>query len=119
MHHSFGVSFCLRQNRDLNKDYSVYATIRTGDSKPCSMCIKGKINRKDWDIRKGRPKLKNQDLASFGIYLESIKAKCLKIFQELELADGAITAENIKNIYLGKASLNYSLVCELIGDFKN
>jgi hypothetical protein len=34
----------------------------------------------------------------------------LKIFQELELADGEITAENIKNIYLGKASLNYSLL---------
>jgi hypothetical protein len=56
------------------------------------MCIKGKIDRKDWDKRKGRPKQKNPDLAKLAIYLESIKSKILKIFQELELTDGEIPA---------------------------
>lgn len=55
----------------------------------------------DWDDGKGWFNLTTKDLKEFATYLEKVKSKLTAIFQDLELKEGVLTAENIKNCYLG------------------
>ncbi|NLU90634.1 phage integrase SAM-like domain-containing protein [Chitinophaga sp. Ak27] len=98
---TFGVRFALRQNKNKRKDYSVYARIACNNSPERELTIKGSFQLENWDAEKGGPYLTSKELKEFATYLEKVKSKLTAIFQDLELKEGVLTAENIKNCYLG------------------
>lgn len=112
-HYPFGIAFYIRQNRNKNRDYSIYCCIRACETAPKELCISGGINREDWDLRKGRPKQKSDHLIKLSLYLDAVKAKLFDIYLDLKMNEGELSAENIKNIYLGKGTQDYTIL-ELI-----
>ncbi len=70
----------------------------------------GSIKREDWDMGKGMPKLKSDDLIKLSLYLDGIKSKLFNIYLDLKLNDEDVTAEGVKNIYLGKGNRNYTVL---------
>ncbi|WP_158563188.1 site-specific integrase [Chitinophaga silvatica] len=98
---TFGVTFSIRQNKNKRKDYSVFARITCNNSPEREITIKGGFNSEDWDEARRWPLQTTQELKELSTYLEKVKAKLTTIFQELELKEGVLSAENIKNHYLG------------------
>ncbi|GEP88842.1 hypothetical protein SAMN05660909_01315 [Chitinophaga terrae (ex Kim and Jung 2007)] len=99
---TFGVTFSIRQNKNKRKDYSVFAKIACNNTPEREITIKGGFDPKNWDEGKGRPHQYNKELREFSTYLTKVEAKLAGIFQELELNEGVLTADNIKNHYLGQ-----------------
>ena len=58
--------------------------------------------REDWDIGKGMPKQDSDDLIKLSLYLD------------LKLKGEDVTAQGVKNVYLGKGDHHYTIV-QLIG----
>jgi integrase/recombinase XerD len=70
---------------------------------------------------KGMPKQSNDDLIKLSLYLDAIKGKIFNIYLDLKLKSEEVSAENVKNIYLGKGSQNYTilqLIDKAIGKYK-
>lgn len=99
---TFGVLFSIRQNKNKRKDYSVFAKISCNGSPEREITIKGGFDPKNWNEGKGRPHLYTKELREFDTYLNKVDAKLTAIYQELELNEGILTADNIKNHYLGQ-----------------
>jgi hypothetical protein len=70
----------------------------------------GSIKREDWDLGKGMPRQNSDDLIKLSLYLVAIKAKIFTIYMDLKLRDECVTAEGVKNIYLGKENRHYTIV---------
>ncbi|CAL1517821.1 hypothetical protein [Chitinophaga sp. MM2321] len=98
---TFGVRFAIHQNKNRRKDYSVFARISCNNSAERELTIKGSFRIENWDDGKGWPILSTKELKEFATHLEKVKSKLTAIFQDLELKEGVLTAENIKNCYLG------------------
>ena len=98
---TFGVRYAIRLNKNKRKDYSVFARISCNNSAERELTIKGSFQMEDWDDGKGWPNLTTKELKEFATYLEKVKSKLTAIFQDLELKEGVLTAENVKNCYLG------------------
>ena len=61
-------------------------------------------------LRKGRPKQRSDRLIKLSLLLESIKAKLFEIYLDIKLNKDELSAENIKNIYLGKGTHDYTIL---------
>jgi len=108
--HSFNVSFYIRQNKNKRKDYSIYCCIKVYESRPKELCILGSIKREDWDMGKGMPKQDSDDLTKLSLYLDAIKAKLFNIYLDLKLKGEDVSAQGVKNVYLGKEDRNYTIL---------
>lgn len=104
------ISFYIRQNRNKNKDYSVYCGIKVFKTAPKELCLLSSIKKEEWDLRKGRPKQTSDHLIKFSLYLDTVKAKLFEIYFDLILNKNELNAETIKNIYLGKGTNDYTLL---------
>jgi integrase len=108
--HAFNVSFYIRRNKNKRKDYSIYCCIKVQDNRPKELCIMGSIRREDWDMGKGMPKQSNDDLIKLSLYLDAIKAKSFNIYLDLKLKGEDVTAQGVKNVYLGKGDHHYTIM---------
>jgi hypothetical protein len=99
--HSFNVSFYIRQNKNNRKDYNIYCCLKAQKDKPKELSIMSGIKREDWDMGKGMPKQSSDDLIKLTLYLDTIKSKLFTIYLDLNLKGEEVSAESVKNIYLG------------------
>lgn len=109
-HNDFSVGFYLRQNKSKARDYGIYCCIKVAHSNPREFCIQNGLAEKDWDARKGRPKSTTPELQKLSLLLETIKSRLLNIYLDLRLAGRDISSEIIKNIYLGKSEIQYTIL---------
>ena len=97
---TFGVNFILRMNKEQNGKCPVYARINVNSSR-VELSIKTSLAINDWNAGKGTAKPKTPELKKFNSYLEEVRSKLVKSYQELNLGDAQVTAEAVKNAYLG------------------
>lgn len=109
-HDSIGVSFYIRQNRNREKNYSVYCCIKLVQESPKEMCVVRRIRKEDWNQRQGRPKQTSDVLIKLSLYLDTIKARLLNIYLDASLNGQLVSAEKIKNVYLGNEKSYYSIL---------
>lgn len=109
-HNEFAVSFYLRQNKSKAQDYGIYCCIKVTQSNPRELCIQNGVSEDDWDSDKGCPKPKTKELQKLALLLETIKSRLLNIYLDLKLNGSDVSAEIIKNIYLGKVEINYTIL---------
>jgi len=100
---TFGVYFTVRKNKNKRADHSLVAVISCNNTPEKELTIKGSYDITNWDQGAGKPKLHSKPLREFATYLEKVKSKLTAIFQELELNECILSAENIKKHYLGKS----------------
>ena len=109
---TFGIHFVLKMNKIINGLAPIYVRI-TVDSKRCEISAKRKISVENWNIGKGMAKplsIANKELNS---YLEQLRTMMVQYNQELVINKAEITAEIIRNKYLGVDDSDMTL-CKLI-----
>src|ERR1017187_354080 len=97
---TFGVHFILRQNREVKGKYPIYGRIVVNKTR-CELALKCWVQKEDWNSVKGFAKLKNEELSELNSYLETVRGKIVSHYRWLDLDDAILTAEILKNAYLG------------------
>lgn len=111
---SFGVVFFIRTTR-LNKHGEAPINLRiTVDSDRAETTVKKTIHPKFWDATQGRALAKNAVAKEINVYIESIKAKIIRIHRDLEI-DGVeyITAQMVLDKFLGRDRQKRQTIVEL------
>ncbi|MDO7172569.1 site-specific integrase [Mariniflexile sp. AS56] len=104
MQNTFSLLFYPRGN-DIDKmgNAPVYLRI-TVNGKRSEFSIKRKVTLNKWNSEAGKLRGTTDDVRKLNRYMDSIKNKVFKIHEKLTEDEIFITAEGIKNIYLGKVS---------------
>jgi site-specific recombinase XerD len=95
---------------------TLYARI-TVNGKRTEISLKREIDEAQWDKAAGKIKGRTPDVRDLNNYINEIKRELFNIYQELSSRNEFISAEVIKNRYIGEAAKQYTLLGLL--DFHN
>ena len=98
---TFGLHFVLRPTP--KAAHAIYVRIVVNRTR-CELALKQTIDKKDWNTDKGAARPKSPALKQLNSYLEEVRAKLVSHYQQLNLADEYLSAEMVKNSYLGKTA---------------
>lgn len=115
MDKSFGLIFHLKKNRDLSaSELTVYMRI-TVNGIYAEISTKRKCNPANWNITAGRMSGKGNTARTFNAYLDTLQQKVFEAKRKLIETDKELTAENIKNLLLGKDTRKKYMLLEVFG----
>jgi site-specific recombinase XerD len=97
---TFGVQFIIRQDKLKDGKAPLYCRI-TVNGEIVHFALKKWIDPKHWDQRKGAGKGNKDEAARINSDLEDIRVALGNYYQKLRLKGGRITAEAVKDVYLG------------------
>ena len=97
---TFGIHFVLRMNRGKNGKAAIYVRIVVNKSR-CEVALKRMVELSDWNQSKGLAKPKNETLKALNSYLEQCRCLLASHYQEFIINKQLVTAEAVKNKYLG------------------
>jgi len=106
--HTFTVKFILRMNKFRNHRAPIYARISV-DGVRKEMAIKETIDPDEWDNEIGKARGNRPESRSLNIRLVRIKSELMQCYQDLRMQHKLITADKIKNLYLGIEVEQFSL----------
>jgi len=98
---TFGLHFVLRPAQKGN--HAIYLRIVVNRTR-CELALKQTIDKKDWNTDKGAARPKTPALKQLNSYLEEVRSKLVSHYQQLNLSGDYLTAEMLKNSYLGKTA---------------
>ena len=98
---TFGLHFVLRPAQKGN--HAIYLRIVVNRIR-CELALKQTIDKKDWNTDKGAARPKTPALKQLNSYLEEVRSKLVSHYQQLNLSGDYLTAEMLKNSYLGKTA---------------
>jgi site-specific recombinase XerD len=104
---TFSTSFILRSSRSRNGIIPIYCRINV-DGERAEFSIKKSIAEKNWVA--GKMKGTSDDAKSLNSYIKQVEAKVFEHYRELLAVDKLVTAEGLKNAYLGIKPDQYSLL---------
>lgn len=107
---SFSILFFLRKGKLLKNGQAPICMRITVDKRNCDILIRRSIPIDQWNQTKECAKGKNRAADELNLYIESVRAKVLKIHRELEIDGKAITVETIRNRYQGLGQENKTLL---------
>lgn len=107
---SFSILFFLRKGKLLKNGQAPICMRITVDKRNCDILIRRSIPIDQWNQTKECAKGKNHTADELNLYIESVRAKVLRIHRELEMDGKAITIETIRNRYLGLGQENKTLL---------
>jgi site-specific recombinase XerD len=105
---TFGIQFILRMNRAKDGLAPIYARI-TVDSERKEISLKRWIKPTDWNNKKGMARGSREEIRSLNHYLEEVKARLVECYQQMQIQKKLITAEGIKNMFLGTHDKEHTL----------
>ena len=97
---TFGLHFILRVGRTVRGKSPIYARISVNKTK-CELALKCHISKEDWNSVRGVAKPGNEELKLLNSYLEEVRGKLVKQYRALHITDTLLTAESVKDAYLG------------------
>jgi integrase/recombinase XerD len=98
--HSFATDFIIRKCKGDKTKAMIFARI-TVDGSSKEISIKEKINRADWDSKGGKVKGKNNAAQAINRTMDDIEFRIKEKYRMLVDAGALITAEIVKDAYLG------------------
>jgi hypothetical protein len=98
--HSFAINFIKRNCSSDTKKALLYVRI-TVDGERAEISLKEKINANDWDARREIVKGKNIQVKELNQHIEDIRYQIKSKYRLLQENEALITAETIKEAYLG------------------
>ncbi len=113
---TFGIQFLIRKNKAKDESAPIYARI-TVDGQRVEISLKRWINPTNWDTKKEKAKGSKEEAKTLNHYLEEVKARLIECYQEMQVQKRLITAEAIKNNFLGIDQKEFTL-CKLV-DYHN
>ena len=110
MRSTFKVLFFLKRDKQ-KKDGSVPVYCRiTIDGKEARFGMKKNIDPKLWNVKEGKATGKSSESSEVNALLEKTKAGIHKIYRDVQERENAVSAEKVKNIFLGIDSKQYMLL---------
>ena len=110
MRSTFKVLFFLKRDKQ-KKDESVPVYCRiTIDGKEARFGMKKNIDPKLWNVKEGKATGKSSESSEVNALLEKTKAGIHKIYRDVQERENAVSAEKVKNIFLGIDSKQYMLL---------
>jgi integrase len=109
---TFGIQFILRKNK-AKEDKAPLNLRITVDGKRVEISLKKWIPMEVWNDDKGVLRGNREEVKVLNNYLDQIRNRLFEIYQDMQLEHQLITAEAIKNKYLGIEEKGYTL-CRLI-----
>ena len=110
MRSTFKVLFFLKRDKQ-KKDGSVPVYCRiTIDGKESRFGMKKNIDPKLWNVKEGKATGKSSESSEINALLEKTKAGIHKIYRDVQERENAVSAEKVKNIFLGIDSKQYMLL---------
>lgn len=107
MQTTFSTTFILRTAKTRDGVTPIYCRI-TVDGNRSEFSIKRSIAEKNWDA--GKVKGNGEDARSLNSYLKQVEAKVFEHYRDQLADDKLITADGLKNAYLGIKADQYSLI---------
>ncbi len=108
---TFGVHFTIRLNRMKDGKCPVYLRIVVNGTRS-ELSLKSMVAPEDWNLSKGMAKGKTEALKLLNNYFEDVRGRVYTHYRELKVESDFVTAEAVKNAYLGikTEANNYSLL---------
>ena len=94
---------------DLDGQIPLYARV-TVMGKRAEISLKKKVNPKKWDAKTGFLKGSGEDVRIINNYINETNNAVFKIYSDLQLAGGFISADEIKNKFTGTALVRRTLI---------
>ena len=107
--HTFGVQFIVRMNRAKDGLVPIYVRV-TVDGCKVEISLKRFIDPVCWNAKKGMPRGSRDEIKALNHFLEQVKAKLLDCYQGMQLQDQFVTAETVKNKFLGLDENHHTLL---------
>ncbi|WP_215222758.1 site-specific integrase [Echinicola shivajiensis] len=114
---TLGIQFITRKNKAMEGGKVPVHCRITVDGKRVEISVKKEIEWGLWDHGKGKVKGNNPESRTFNSFLEHFRAQILESYQELFVEKKNITAQSVKNKFLGIEEETHTLM-ELI-DYHN
>lgn len=92
----------------------IYARI-TLDSKRAEFSTGKQVDPLKWDANTGRLRGKTSETLVLNRFFDTLKAKCVSIYDELVRNEEYVDADTVKNIFLGKGQKQY-MILEIFQD---
>jgi site-specific recombinase XerD len=106
---TFSVLFWANQSKTRNGLTPLYARI-TIDGKRAEISLKRTISYDAWDSVRGRAKGTKEEAKTLNAYLDHVKSRLLECHETLLKDKKLVTAEAIKNLYLGVEERKHTLL---------
>lgn len=106
---TFGIRFIVRKNKARDGMVPVYATV-TVNGRRVEISLKQFVSLTSWNVNKGVGKGNNTEILKLNQYLIQVRAKLTECYRELHLQNKPITAESIKNMFLGEDVEQHTLL---------
>lgn len=105
---TFSILFWINTSRIKNNKVQIFARV-TINQKRANISTKQSIEPKLWDSSRSRVKGTSPNARLINNYIDQIRTKIFKSYQELQYEGKLITAQLVKARYLGLDVVNYSL----------
>lgn len=104
---TFSTTFILRTAKTKDGVTPIYCRITVSGSR-CEFSIKRSVAEKNWDA--GKVRGNGEEARTLNSYLKQVEAKIFAHYRDLLADDKLVTAEGLKNAYLGLVPDQYSLL---------
>jgi site-specific recombinase XerD len=105
---TFGIQFITRSNKAKDGLHPIYARV-TVDAKRVELSLKKYVHPDEWNSKKGMARGTREEIKTLNQYLEDVRANLVTAFREMQIAKQLITAEAIKNKFLGIDQKDFTL----------
>ncbi|MBB6129416.1 site-specific integrase [Mucilaginibacter lappiensis] len=113
MNNTFGVIFYLRKYKATKDGKApIYARITVNGSR-IDLSVKRSIEQDNWNANKGMAKGSREEIVKLNNYLEQYRSGIVESYQELLLQKKLITAELVKDKFIGEDQAEFTL-CKLM-----
>lgn len=98
--HTFSILFWLNKSKTKDGQAPIWVRI-TVDGKRKEVSVKRKLDVKLWNSKKGRAIGTRQEAREINHYLDQVQNQLHGIYQEIKATNQLVTAEVIKNQFIG------------------
>ncbi|MDR0873142.1 MAG: site-specific integrase [Prevotellaceae bacterium] len=110
MRSTFKVLFFLKRDKEkANGNVPLFCRI-TVDGKEARFGMKKDINPKFWDVKVGKAIGRTSEATEINALLDNTKSAIIKVYRDLQEKDNSVSAEKIKNVFLGIDSKRQNLL---------
>jgi integrase len=115
MRSTFKVLFYLKRDKQKSNGMIPLFCRITVDGREVRFGMKCDVNPKHWDLKTGKATGRTSEASKVNTLVDNTKAAIFKVYREMQERDNYVTAEKIKNVFLGIEQKHQTLL-ELFDD---
>jgi len=110
MRSTFKILFYLKRDKQkANGNVPLFCRI-TVDGQEARFGMKCDVNPKYWDVKTGRATGRTAEAAKANVLVDNTQAAIYKIYREMQERNNYVTAEKLKNVFLGHEQKQHTLL---------